>query len=231
MSEPELVKQRYQRREERDADHYYNRLLPSVYLSVQERQRAIIRLFNNNTISPVSEKKVLEIGCGAGSNLLELVTLGFSPKNLVGNELLEERVARARERLPQAIQVLAGDASTLNLEPQSFDIVYQSTVFTSILDDAFQQKLADQMWTLLRPGGGILWYDFTFNNPNNPDVRGVSLSRVASLFPEGKLQSKRVTLAPPLSRRVTKIHPSLYNICNTLPFLRTHLLCWIEKPK
>ena len=49
-------------------------------------------------------------------------------------------------------------------------------VFPSILDDSFQQKLADRMWALTKPGGGILWYDFIYNNPRNPDVRGVPLT-------------------------------------------------------
>ena len=30
----------------------------------------------------------------------------------------------------------------------------------------------------LAPGGGVLWYDFTVNNPRNPDVRGVPMKRV-----------------------------------------------------
>jgi len=41
-----------------------------------------------------------------------------------------------------------GDAAEIDLAEGSFDIVYQSTVFTSILDNGFQQKLADRMWAL-----------------------------------------------------------------------------------
>ena len=33
-----------------------------------------------------------------------------------------------------------------------------------------------------------------------------------------------------ISRRVSRIHPSLYTIFNVVPFLRTHILCWIQKP-
>ena len=101
--------------------------------------------------------------------------------------------------------------------------------FPSKPDDGFQQKLGDRMWALTKPGGGVLWYDFIFINPRNPDVRGVPLQRIRALFPQGKIHPWKLTLAPPLSRRVTRLHPNLYYVFNIFPFLRTHLLCWIRK--
>lgn len=181
-------------------------------------------------IAPVQEKRALVIGCGEGSNLYELLRLGFLPENLVGNELLEHRARIARSGLPAATEVICGDATQLPSEIGVFDIVYQSTVFTSLLDDAFQEALAARMWSLVKPGGGVLWYDFTFDNPRNPDVRGVPLQRVRQLFPGAQIVDWRLTLAPPISRRVTKISPSLYGVFNLFPFLRTHILCWIKKP-
>jgi hypothetical protein len=32
--------------------------------------------------------------------------------------------------------------------------------------------------------GGILWYDFIYNNPGNPDVRGVHHSPNQGAFPQ-----------------------------------------------
>ena len=105
-----------------------------------------------------------------------------------------------------------------------------TTVFSSLMDDAFQQRLADAMWAAAKPGGGVLWYDFTIDNPHNPDVRGVPLRRVRQLFGGGTMQARRITLAPPLARAVTRLHPSLYSVFNTVPLLRTHVLAWIAKP-
>ena len=113
----------------------------------------------------------------------------------------------------------------------SQDIVFVSTVFSSLLDDAFQQRLADAMWRWLKPGGAVLWYDFTVDNPRNPDVRGVPLARVQALFPQGHVQARRVTLAPPLARAVCRVHPALYGVFNALPLLRTHVLAWVAKPR
>jgi hypothetical protein len=86
------------------------------------------------------------------------------------------------------------------------------------------------MWRWLRPGGAVLWYDFTFDNPANRDVRGLPPARVRALFPRARITSRRVTLAPPIARRLCRVHPALYALFD-IPLLRTHLLAWISKPK
>jgi SAM-dependent methyltransferase len=227
-SEAESVRERYARRMQRDPR--YSLLNPSALMPLQERQRAMLGLFKRLGWPELSALRLHEVGCGAGSNLLESLLMGFAPEHLSGVELLPERYAEARARLPGAVTLQQGDALALAPPPESMDIVLQSTVFSSLLDDAFQQRLADTMWSAVKPGGGVLWYDFTVNNPRNTDVRGVPLSRVRALFPAGRLQSRRVTLAPPIARAVCRLHPSLYTLFNTLPLLRTHLLCWIAKP-
>ncbi len=224
-----LLKERYARRKTRSLEIIYDPLSPAFFMGQQEKQRALVRLIKQERLYPVSDKKVLEIGCGSGGNLLDLLRLGFLPENLVGNELLEERSEMARHLLPTATKILCGDASKLTLPHESFDVVFQSTVFTSILDDDFQKKLADVMWSLVKPGGGVIWYDFTFNNPANPDVKGIPVKKIRRLFPQGRIKTWRLTLAPPISRRVTRIHPNLYTVFNSLIFLRTHVLCWISK--
>jgi len=148
---------------------------------------------------------------------------------LTGVELLAARHAMARAALPSTVTLVEGDATVLELPPASQDIVLVSTVFSSLLDDAFQQRLAERIWHWTRPGGGVLWYDFTIDNPRNPDVRGVPLRRVRKLFPEASIEAERVTLAPPIARVVSRWHPSLYTLLNSLPMLRTHVLAWLAK--
>ncbi len=225
--EPQALAQRYARR---PSDGRYGALQPDVWLSRQERQRALIGLLRRHLRQPLATLDVLEVGCGHGDNLLELLWLGASPQRLQGNELLPERAAIARQRLPAACTLHTGDALQLALPAASLDIVLLSTVFSSILDAAFQQRLASHLWAWLRPGGAVLWYDFTWDNPHNPDVRGVPLARVRQLFPAGRIDARRVTLAPPLARPLSRWHPQLYRLFNTLPLLRTHRLAWIEKP-
>jgi SAM-dependent methyltransferase len=227
LDEPQAVVARYARRG--DADRY-SLLHADVWQGVQERQRAMLRLFARLGLRDLSALRCVEVGCGGGGNLLELLRIGFEPGHLSGIELLPERHARARRMLPPDVALHLGDAAALDLGAASFDIVYVSTVFSSLLDDAFQRRLAERLWVWVKPGGGVLWYDFTVDNPRNRDVRGVSPSRLAALFPGGAMQARRVTLAPPLARAVTRLHPALYTVFNLLPPLRTHLLAWIGKP-
>jgi SAM-dependent methyltransferase len=224
--EVDAIAERYARRA---PPGKYSPLNPDVWQTLQERQRALFGLFARIGWSDLSEKRVLEVGSGSGGNLLELLWLGFRPENLGGVELLQERYAQARLVLPEAVTLQCGDALQMELAPESQDAVYVSTVFSSLLDAGFQQRLADAMWRWVKPGGGVLWYDFTIDNPHNADVRGVPLRRIRSLFPQGELQFQRVTLAPPVARAVTSLHPAFYSLFNTVPLLRTHVLAWIAK--
>ena len=226
-AEAEAVAERYARRQDLGR---YSMLRPEVWQAVQERQRAMLRLFTQAGLQDLSRLRLLEVGFGAGGNLLELLRLGFAPAHLGGIELLPERLAQARAVLPQQLQLQGGDALHAPVAAQSLDIVFVSTVFSSLLDAAYQQRLADTLWAWLKPGGAVLWYDFVFDNPRNPDVRGVPLRRLRALFPEGQLRHRRVTLAPPLARALVRVHPALYRPVNALPWLRTHLLAWVGKP-
>jgi SAM-dependent methyltransferase len=227
-SEADAVIARYARRDAGDARYSPQR--PEVLHALQERQRAMLGQLAQAGQTDLSRLELVEVGCGAGGNLLELLRLGFVPRRLTGIELLPERLAMAREVLPASLRLIAGDALHAPLAEASYDVVYVSTVFSSLLDDAARQRLAACIWQWLKPGGAVLWYDFVPDNPRNPDVRGVPLAQVRALFPQGRLRSRRVTLAPPLARVLARLHPALLPLANALPLLRTHRLAWIGKP-
>jgi len=222
------IKQRYLRREN-ISPYKYNPLNPAAYMINQEKERILIKWLRQFNLSTIKDLKLLEIGCGSGYNLLQFIKLGFSPHLLMGNELIPERINAAKRILPSELILLEGDALNIDMPDNNFDIVFQSMVFSSILNNEFQNHLANKMWDLVKPGGGVLWYDFVFNNPKNKDVRGIKLNEVKLLFPQGKVKKWKLTLAPPLAGLITKIHPSLYTIFNSFPFLKTHILCWIKK--
>ena len=229
LDEAKLVADRYSQRLPAGDDPRYNMLNPAMWLIVQERQRVLLRMLDRYLHKPLNMTNLLEIGCGAGGYLLDLIRIGFNPENLFANELLPERVALARKNLPSSCPILEGDALAVDFKSKSFDIIYQSMVFTSLLDFQYRQELAHKMWQLLHPDGSILWYDFVYNNPSNKNVRGVSLRQVKLLFPEGIIKYKRLTLAPPIARIAVKLHPLMYHCLNTFPFLRSHVMCWITK--
>jgi len=207
----------------------YSLLQSDVWQTVQERQRWWLRQLTRRAGQPETLRAV-DVGCGQGQGLLELLRTGLRPDHLMGCELLDDRRNAARARLPEAVRLWGGDAADAPIDPSSQDLVLQSTVFSSLLDDDAQTRLAMAMWRWLRPGGAIVWYDFTVDNPRNTDVRGVPRSRLRALFPQGQIDAQRLTLAPPLARVVTRWHPSFYTLFNLLPPLRTHLAAWITKP-
>src|SRR6266704_1468175 len=127
--ERDEIVNRYARRAGESVARLYEFLNPAEYMSSQERERALIRWIKRCNIQPLSERRVLEIGCGTGKTLAQLIRLGFEPQNLVGTDLLADCVQVARSRLPAAIDLRVGDASELVFPDESFDIVVQSTVF------------------------------------------------------------------------------------------------------
>jgi SAM-dependent methyltransferase len=201
-----------------------------------ERQRALSALLVKQGVGPaaLAGKRVLELGCGAGGNLADLIRLGASPAFCSGVDLLPGRVALARERLPRAVQLVQGDAASsdpesLGLAPQH-DLVLLFTVLSSLLDPQAREQLAARAWQAVAPGGALIVYDFVIDNPRNPDVRGVPVADVLRLVPDAlECVVRRLTLAPPLARWACRRHPALYTVFNAVPWLRTHRLMWLGR--
>ena len=227
--EAAAVRTRYARRPA--GDDRYRLSEPAALAALQERERAMVRMLVRHGRDDFAAVELLEVGSGSGGNLLGLLRLGFAPERLSGIELLVERHEAARARLPATVRLVCADAAAEPPAPASADIVLQATVFSSLLDDAFQARLAQAMWSAVKPGGAVLWYDFTVDNPRNRDVRRVPVARVRALFPEARAEFRRITLAPPLARAVCGVHPALYTVFNALPLLRTHVLGWLAKPR
>ena len=162
--------------------------------------------------------------------LRQFLQWGAMPERLAGIELRPEPVQRALCLNPN-LDVRCGSAVELPWPDGSFDLVGQHTVFTSILDSSMKQQIASEMSRVLRLGGAVLWYDFMYDNPLNPDVRGVKAGEIRSLFPGFGIHLRRITLAPPIARRLPEfLLPTLYPLLAVVPLLRTHYLGLLIKP-
>jgi len=215
------VREAYARRV---ADGRYGWDRPGHVFMMQDLERRILRALARHGLLPLADRRVLEIGCGNGHFLRELVKWGADPRLLTGIDVIPERLAEARRGLPPQVRLEERSGAATGLSGGAFDLILQMTVFTSILDPAVRRTVAREMVRLLAPGGAILWYDFRVDNPRNPDVRGVSRSELAALFPACSIDCRSVTLAPPLARTLAPRLRPLCLLLSALPPLRTHYL-------
>ncbi len=196
---------------------------------IQRRQREIRRFFAESFSCGLDKIRLLELGCGSGQWLAEFASFGFRFENFAGIDLSLERTETAKGRIPGA-DIRLGDAAVLPWPDNSFDIVFQSTVFTSIKDPEKQMKIASEMKRVCRQDGFILWYDFIYDSPSNPNVQGVSIKKVKGLFHPWNCEFRSVTLAPPIARRLVPFSWSLAELLETYcPLLRTHVISKISR--
>ncbi len=208
----------------------YSPLHPAALFMIQRRQRLIREILAAAFPQGCADRRLLEVGCGNGQWLAEFQMFGFRAANLAGIELDSQRATTAAQRILGA-DIRPGDGAALPWPDGAFDVVFQSTVFTSILDAGIRQRVAAEMQRVCAPSGFILWYDFTVDNPRNPAVKGISARAVARLFAPWRCTARSVTLAPPVARRIAPRCWSLAEDLETfLPFLRTHLVARISPP-
>ena len=220
----------YERRRAEIPRERYSYFNAANLLSIQERERRVLALLARHVKISLDEVKILEIGCGTGFWLREFVKWGARPENIVGLDLLPDRIEECRRLCPPAVTAHCGNASCIDAPDRSFDLLLQSTAFSSVLDKSARSRMAAEMVRVLRDNGIILWYDFFVNNPYNPHVRGITRREIIELFPDSNVSSARITLAPPLARLLAPYSRVLCEALAALRILDTHLLAVISKP-
>lgn len=166
--------------------------------------------------------KILDVGCGSGFSLQALLHYGLEPEHLYGIDILEDRIARARRRLP-AVHLTHGDAARMGYEADSFDLVKESTMFVQITDEAAARAIAAEMLRVAKPGGHILLTDWRYSF-GRPGYRALSAKRIRELFGVGTRTSvvfrTHGALIPVLGRACSRYCCSLYFLtCRLFPFL------------
>ena len=223
------LREEYARRAaEGSADERYSLSNPSYRWILADRRKAIVDILKRQKITDLSKMRILEVGCGAGGVIDELIELGAEPTSSFGVDLLQDRLREANKRLP-ACYWISADGQSLPFEPDSFDMVLQFTAFSSILGRSTQETMAAEILRVLKPGQSVLWYDFIWN-PLNRQTRGIPLAQIKQLFPGTQITSSRITLAPPLCRFLIPRFSWLPNALTRFAFLNSHLLAWIQKP-
>lgn len=228
-AEIERIRRVYEGRQATQVAWRYAASRPGVRFLRQRRDEEIRRLLTRRGVVDLSSMQILDLGCGRGLELVEWPRRGARLDRLVGVDLLEPFVRDAIQTMPgAALAVAAGDQ--LPFADATFDIVEQSMLSSSILEDNVRAAVAAEALRVLKPGGFVLWYDFCIGNPRNADLRAVSQAEIERLFPGCRIDLRRVTLMPPLARALGGLAFSVGRALEVLPPLRSHYLGSIEKP-
>jgi ubiquinone/menaquinone biosynthesis C-methylase UbiE len=227
-TEADRVRAAYARRAELGLDARYEYWQPANLFIYQARERAMISVMGKAGALSLDGKRVLDVGCGDGSVLRDLLRYGASPNDLHGIDLLPDRVDRARALTPGA-HIDCADARQLPYDTGEFDLVLGFTLLSSMRDVSARQQVASEMSRVARPGGLVLVYDFWLN-PTNRHVHALRRSEVRALFHGRDVEFKSTTLAPPIVRALTRA-PGGWIACtglDMLPFLRTHYIAAVH---
>ncbi|MFX0117350.1 MAG: class I SAM-dependent methyltransferase [Candidatus Hodarchaeota archaeon] len=111
----------------------------------------IFKRFLSSCSVDLSNKAILEVGCGSGYGL-ELLYKEFRPSKLVAFDILPDQVALARSRRLPA-KVFIGSVLDISLPSDTFDAVFIFTVFHHVEGwrDAFKE-----LNRILKPNGVLL---------------------------------------------------------------------------
>ncbi len=88
-------------------------------------------------------KSVLEVGCGPGGNLLEV--LKNNPSELVGVDISDQMVTLATNKVPNQVKVYKTNGIKLEFADNSFDIVFTATVLQHNTDEKMLIKLMKEI--------------------------------------------------------------------------------------
>ena len=161
-NEIERIREEYRLREadSREATVRSNLNEAHYFITVQRERKVVQALKEVFGRAAIPELRFLDVGCGTGAWVQRLVALGARPENLYGIDLMEERIAIARENSSPRIHFTTGSADRLPYPDEFFDVVFQFMMFTSILDAGLKQRIGQEMVRVLKPGGRIFWYDY-----------------------------------------------------------------------
>ena len=191
---------------------------PEVTFQTFAFDRANIRALQRMDLDRESAR-ILDVGCGSGSGLIQLLRLGFTQQQMSGVDISPERIEHARKTLPSA-EFKCDSADAMSYADGAFDIVLESTMFVLLPSEDMARGIAREMVRVTRSGGYLMLIDWRYSKPGSDVYKAMSKKRVAELFDVGGATSliarEKGALVPPVGRALSKYAPSLYFLAQAL---------------
>lgn len=201
---------------------------PEILRHLATRSRVLAPLLAAALGTDLSAARILDVGCGTGAFLRQLIAWGADPSRLTGTEFQQDRLDQARRQTAAGVQWHLGGLDCA--ATGSLDLASAETVFSSILDPDLRDGLAAEMWRAVKPGGWCMVFDFRYDNPGNPNVRKVTRDELQRYWPARRVHYRTLLLAPPIARRLARA-PYLATelLAALMPVLRSHFIYMARK--
>lgn len=201
---------------------------PDIVSEAAARARVLARLLACTVGKDLSAVRVLDVGCGNGSFLRQLIDWGATPAHLAGTELQQDRLEHARLHTAPGVRWHLGRLDAF--PDNSVDLVSAHSVFSAILDEDQRRELAAEMWRVLKPGGWTMILDLRYSSPRNTSVRKVTDVELLRFWPAETRHYRTMVLAAPLSRAMSRLPWLVPELLTALvPLLRSHFVYMAQK--
>jgi len=130
--------------------------LSKYYDSFIEPSNKILRKIMFGMYPPDVGMRVLEVGCGTGTNLQMYNSAGCE---IFGIDLSPSMLAQARDKLPGNVNLSRSDASNMPYENEMFDIVIGMLTLHEMPGET-RAPVFSEMKRVMKPNGRILLVDF-----------------------------------------------------------------------
>jgi arsenite methyltransferase len=135
--------------------------------------RSFAGIGNPLRISPIeSGATVIDIGCGAGTDLLLAARQTGPSGKAIGIDMTQDMIETARRAAREAglahVELRAGDATSLPVADGSADVVISNGVLNLVPE---KEAAIQEIRRVLKPGGRIQIADIALDSPLSEDAR------------------------------------------------------------